>query len=171
MSEERPSTKSIIGVWHSKFAETFYGEGGTAYLRIPNSVLMEAFWALARTFKKLGFTYEEMSSPYLAKQIVDVCWREDKIRKISVTDIKKAKFSMALDWQQIIDNEEFTGIQICDAEMPDRTVAKVEPKKIQEKIESKPIKMDISDMADVPFDNEILAELAAIGTVLEEKDE
>ena len=185
MGKERHELLAIIEGWHSDCADIRFSDAGTPMEIIPNSRMMESLKILAKTLRdEHGLTYEEIDSHSISIMIVDTCWDEDVIRKISTADIRRAKKNLSKLWDKVIHNPNFSGIKIATLDESEKVVAvkketsapKITPK-VEPKVEPKlpdldpkdRIVMDTSDMADVPFDDEILAELAAVGVSLEEK--
>lgn len=174
--EDRPPLKSIIDAWKAKVGETRVGERGSVFVIIPNSRRLECLKILAKTLKNYGLTDEEIDSPHLSKLIVDTCWKEKKIKRMSLTEIRKAKEDLAEDWDEVIHGSEFSGIEIAELSESEKMipVQRTEVKREEKPLEIDPsdrIVMDTSDMREVPLDDEILSELEAIGTFLKEKDE
>lgn len=64
--------------------------------------MLECLSILAHTMLEKGYSIEEIDSPSIAVKIADTCWREDKIRKMSLSEIRKAKYSLTLDWNEIV---------------------------------------------------------------------
>lgn len=160
----------IIRAWKDEFGLSRTSETGVSYIVIKTSI--ENLRILARTMMDSGYTFEELDDYRTSVKIADICWRDDKIIKMSMSAIQKAKISLTNDWHQVISAKEFSGIEM--SKVDPKIESKAEPTKKSKPIEIEPknrIKMDTSDMAEVPFDDEILAELAAIGTFLKEEDE
>jgi hypothetical protein len=172
----KPPLKSIVDAWHSECAEIRLSDRGTPMPIINPSRMLESLKILAKTLFQNGYSYEEVDSPRVSILIVDKCWKENQIVKMSTVDVRKAKKNLADSWDSIIHSKEFSGIVIAKLEESEKIVAvqKTEYKKEEKLPELDPsdrIKMDTSDLAKPEFDEEILAELAALGTVLEEKYE
>lgn len=134
---ERPSTRNIILAWKSECGEWRRGDGGTKFQVMSPSDLHESFQRLYKTLTQNGYTPEEIDSPHLSKMIVDICWREDKIRKMSNSEVRQAKKSLAEDWDEFMHSSEISGIAIATLE-EDEKIVPVERVKTEYKKESKP---------------------------------
>lgn len=175
MSElDKPSIEELINRWHLEYGVTRRGDGGTLFQIIPKESMLEALFALAKTMNDLGFTYKEMYDPKVSFEIIDICWKESKIKKIPKNEIKQNKLDLTKDWKRVI--SKYSDIKISKLEDGEKLEVTENSKPIEKEKpvvekDNRVMKIDTSDMADTPFDPEILAELAAIGTFLKDADE
>jgi hypothetical protein len=141
--------------------------------------LHESFQRLYKTLTQNGYSSEEIDSPHLSKQIVDICWREDKIRKMSNSEVRQAKKSLADDWDEFLHQPEISGITIATLDEDEkivpvvRAIYKKEPKP-ERPLEINPsdrITMDTSDMAEAPLDLDFLKDLGVDESDVDGKDE
>jgi hypothetical protein len=161
---DRPSTRNIVIAWKSECGEWRRGDGGTKFQVMSPADLHESFQRLYKTLTQQGYTPEEIDSPHLSKMIVDICWREDKIRKMSNSEVRQAKKNMAEDWDQFIHGSEISGITIATLDENEKIIPVERPpyKKPEKTLEINPsdrIVMDTSDIVDAPLDLEFLKEL------------
>jgi hypothetical protein len=155
MSEDRVAIDKIIRAWKSEYGVNRTGEKGSAYKIMSPSDLQENFRILARTLMDAGYTYEEIDDPHVSVKIADICWREDKIIKMSTAAVRAAKISFATDWNDVISDKEFSGIKMSKVE-------RKAPKKadVKEHVPTDPNNIIIPDPAlyfDTPQDLEFLA--------------
>ena len=160
----KPPLKSIVDAWHSDCAEIRLSERGTPMPIINPSRMLESLKILAKTLLQNGYSYEEVDSPRVSVLIVDKCWKEDQIKKISTVEIRKAKKNLADSWDSVIHSKEFSGIVIATLDESEKIIAvpKIEYKKEEKPLELNPsdrIKMDTSDVPDAPLDLDFLEEL------------
>lgn len=176
MGKDKLPISVIINKWKEKCFVKKTSDRGTTFLVLPNSCRMDCLAMLAKTFSDYGYTYEEMDHHMVSVKIADVCWRDDKIVKMSGTEIAKAKLSVAKDWQEIIDSK-YAGVVISELEEHEKPVYKEEPKvePVKKSLEIEPkdrIKMDTSDMVDGELDLDFLSELGVDESFLNgKKDE
>ena len=153
---EKPSTRDIILAWKAECGEWRRGDGGTKFQVMAPADLYESFQRLYKTLTQQGYSPEEIDSPYLSKMIVDICWREDKIRKMSNSEVRQAKKSLAEDWDEFLHQPEISGITIATLD-EDEKVVPVERSKTdyraEYKKETKPEK---------PLTEEEMAEMARL---------
>ncbi len=123
---------------------------------------------LARTFLSSGYTFEEIKSKTVRLPIGNICWREGQITKMTKQEIRQAKDNLDDNWLEAI--AEFSGIVIAEHKPLENPTYKPIPKKIEKIPEIEPTDRIILSSAgeEVPFDEGILAELAALGTVLKD---
>jgi hypothetical protein len=162
--DNRYSISQIILKWHASCSIKHRGDGGKEYLRIPNSTITESLEILAQTLKDHGYSFEEINDSSVSIQLVNTCWKPNKIRKMSKSAVKEAMLGLADDWNAVLGS------------LSDIVISRPEekPKKIEKPLELNPsdrVKMDTSDMSNAPIDEEIFAELAALGTFPGMKDE
>jgi uroporphyrinogen-III decarboxylase len=99
-----------------------------------------------------GYTYEEIDDPHVSIKIADICWREDKIIKMTTAAVRAAKMSFATDWNDVISDKEFSGIEMSKVERKTPVAEKyvpTDPKNI--------IVPDPALYVDTPQDLEFLA--------------
>jgi hypothetical protein len=121
--------------------------------------LHESFQRLYKTLTQNGYSSEEIDSPHLSKQIVDICWREDKIRKMSNSEVRQAKKSLADDWDEFLHQPEFSGITIATLDEDEKIVPVVRTK-TEYKAESK------KEKPEKPLTEEEMAEMANLSEKL-----
>jgi len=160
----KPSIRMLIDVWHAECAEIRMSEHGTPMPIIPNSRMMESLKILAKTLLEHGYPYEEVDKTNVSVMIVDKCWKENKIRKMSLADIRKAKMNLAETWDSVLHSSEFSGITIATLSEDEKIVAteQKEYKKPEKPLEMNPkdmLKMDTSDIPDAPLDLDFIEEL------------
>ena len=141
MRDDAPPLNKIIDAWKTSCGDVYLGEKGTPYVRIPSARMRESLQILRKTLVGYGYTYEEIDSVRVSMAIVDACWKENKIVKMSISEIKKAKKNLSDDWDEVIHDPEFSGIVIAklDEDEKDVPVAKTEykkPEKTKEEIMS-----------------------------------
>ena len=152
---ERPSTRGIILAWKSQCGEWRRGDGGTKFQVMSHADLHESFQILYKTLVQYGYAPEEINSPHLSKTIVDICWREDKIRKMSNSEVRQAKKSLAEDWDEFLHAADISGITLATLD-EDEKVVPVERAKTEYKPEKKdkPEKIlteeEMAEMASLP---------------------
>jgi hypothetical protein len=159
---EKPPIKSIILAWIDDRGEWRSSPSGKTYKVISNSSMMESLKILAKTLLDYGYKYEEIDTSRVSILIADTCWKEDKIRKMSVGEIRKAKKNLADDWDAIIHSSEFSGITISTLKENEKIVPVQKNEKKEKTLEIDPkdrIRMDTSDMLDAPLDVDFLEEL------------
>jgi hypothetical protein len=164
VSENRPSIETIVLGWKEEYGVKRSGDRGSEYYVIANSDKVEAFRALAKTFFDYGYSFEEINEGSVSVKISRLCWRDDKIKKMSDSEVKKAQLAFAKDWNEVLHRREFTGITIskCEPDNKPVEVVKKEEFKKEKVLEIDPsdrIKMDTSDIADSPLDPDFLREL------------
>jgi hypothetical protein len=162
MNEDRLPIKTIILGWKDNYGVTRISKLGTPFIIIPSNNHIEAFRALAQTLLDSGYTFQEINSPSVSIMLADICWREDKIRKMNLSEVRKAKLSFATDWNEVIHRKEFTGVVISKVNPDNRPMAEVIPIKKEKVLELDPsdrIKIDTSDLPDNPLDEDFLKEL------------
>jgi hypothetical protein len=103
MSSDRPPIRPILNKWKAENFVDKKSDIGTPFKVLPSSCKAECFGTLAKTLSQNGYTYEEMGKVDMTRQIADVCWREDKIVKMSSSEVNKAKHGVILDWLEVID--------------------------------------------------------------------
>jgi hypothetical protein len=134
--DSRIPLKSLIEAWKIKCGEVRLGDGGTPYVMIPSSRMMESLKILAKTLKSSGFTYDEIDSPIVNQAIVEKCWRENVIRKMSLVQIRRAKENLSDLWNETIHSSEFSGIVISTLEENEKIVPVEKPEpKVKAKVE------------------------------------
>lgn len=176
LDKQRPPLKSIIDAWHTKCAEIRLSQAGTPMPIIPPSRMLESLKILAKTLRGHGFTYDEIDSTNVSILIVNTCWKEDKIRKMSNIEVRKAKKNLSDDWDSVIHSSEFSGIEIAELNEDEKIVITEKnlakpAQKLPELNPSDRIKMDTSDMSETPLDDEFLADMASVGTILKDDNE
>lgn len=157
MEDTRTPIERIIRAWKHECGVVRTSEKGTQYVIIPSSEMHESLRILAQTMYDSGYSFEEMDDYRIAVKIADICWREDKIVKMSNSEIKKAKVSIALDWEEAI--APFLGISMSKVEPEELEEVKPKKERILEIYPTDRIKMDTSDTIDAPVDIEFLNEL------------
>ena len=162
LNDNIPNISTILRFWKEECGEIRTSQTGVQYTIIPSNRTRDSLKKLAMTLIGYGYTFEELDSVSLSVKIADVCWREDKIKKMSLSEIKKAKISLALDWNEAI--AEFSGVVIADYEETKKAVpySKKEDKKQEPILDIEPkdrIKVETSDMVDPPLDLDFLKEL------------
>lgn len=140
---EKPSTREILLAWKSECGEWRRGDGGTKFQVMSAADLQESFQRLYKTLTQNGYTREEIDSPHLSKMIVDICWREDKIRKMSNSEVRQAKKSLAEDWDEFIHSSEMSGIVIATLEEGEKIVPVERIKTEYKKEVSEPTKEEL----------------------------
>lgn len=148
--------------WKSECGEWRKGDGGTPFLILPPSRMPDNFLILYKTFVKHGYTHEEINEVLVAKTMVDICWKEDRIRKMSNSEVRRAKKNLAEDWDEFLHSPCISGITISTLEEDEKivTVQKIEKKERVLDIDPKDrIKMDTSDVSDAPLDIDFLEEM------------
>jgi len=148
----KPPLKSIVDAWHSECAEIRLSERGTPMPIINPTRMLESLKILAKTLLQNGYSYEEVDSVRVSMLIVDKCWKEDQIVKMSTVDIRKAKKNLADSWDSIIHSKEYSGIVIAKLDESEKIVAapKTEYKK-EEKLLDKPLtEEEMVEMANMP---------------------
>ncbi len=163
--DTRTPLKTIIDAWHHKCSELRKGDGGTLYRIITNASMMESLQILAKTLLQNGYTVEEMDTSRVSIMLANTCWKETRIRKISRSDIARAKLHLTEDWHQLIHSSQYSGIEIATLDESEKLVPveKVERARREERpLELNPsdrIKMDTSDIVEPPVDEDFLREL------------
>jgi len=161
MSKEKLPVEKLINKWKVEHFVDKMSEKGTPYKILPNSCRMECLTILAKTLFDHGYSYDDMDKSDVSLKIANVCWRSDKIVKMSGPEIAKAKYSIALDWQEVIDGK-YLDIEISKLEDHEKPVFKEEPKVQSKPLEIDPsdrIKMDTSDIEEPELDSDFLSEL------------
>ena len=162
MSEDiKLPIESIIKAWKAEYGVLRTSDKGVEYVIIPNSSMRTALSALAQTFLTSGYTFDEIDDYRISVKIADIVWREDKIIKMSSTEVKRAKISLTKDWEEAI--APYSGIIISKpGKMVTKVEVKAEPKPKEKVLELDPkdrIKVDTSDIPDNPLDLAFLEEL------------
>lgn len=139
MSEDsRISIEKIINGWKSQYGVWRTSERGESYKVIGNNIV-EKLRILAKTMMDHGYSFDEIDSPRVSAKIADICWREEKITKMSASEISRAKKGLANDWNEVVSDPEFSGIKfsqveekkehIVNAIVPTRQFPKDQPEK------------------------------------------
>ena len=147
----KPPLKSIVDAWHSECAEIRLSERGTPMPIINPARMLESLKILAKTLLQHGYTYEEVDSHRVSILIVDKCWKEDQIVKMSTVDVRKAKKNLADSWDSIIHSKEYSGIVIAKLDESEKIVAapKTEYKKEEKLLDKPPTEKEMVDMANL----------------------
>lgn len=167
MEDNRPPIEGIIRAWKSELGETRTSERGLSYIVIRATT--ENLKALARTMLDSGYVFDDIDSISVALKIANICWREDKIVKMTNSEIKKAKAALTDDWNEAI--AEFSGIVISEYKPLENPVyvsiknnISVSINRTEKVLDIEPkdrIKMDTSDMVEAEVDLDFLSEFEA----------
>lgn len=117
---EKPSIEDIIKKWKQDNGQVRVSDRGTAYVIMPNSTLLSNLKILAKTMFDSGYSYKEMKDYRVAVKLADICWRENKIVKMSSTEIKKAKMGLVEDWSEVIST--YSGIKMSELSDSEKVV-------------------------------------------------
>ena len=104
--DNRMPADKIIGAWKAENGIKRVSEKGTPYVIIKAN--MTNLEILADTLIEQGYSVDEISTPSFAVKIANICWREDKIQKMSNSEVNKAKYSLALDWSELLCHNKYT---------------------------------------------------------------
>jgi hypothetical protein len=124
LSDERLPIQKIINAWKkAEGIEKISSLGKEFYIvkTSPSNLRI-----LAQTLLDNGYSYGEICSDNVAIKLVSTCWLEDKIKKMSLTEVRKAKKDLLVEWEETLDSEEFSGIKMS------------KPKPLEKKSEPKP---------------------------------
>jgi len=150
--DTRIPIKSIIDAWHEKCSEVRKGDGGTLYRIITNASMMESLQILAKTLLQNGYTIQEIDTSRVSIMLVNTCWKESRIRKISRSDISRAKLHLSEDWHQLIHGSKYSGIEIATLDESEKLVAVERSKSVvwkEEKVELLPTEEEMAAMANL----------------------
>lgn len=157
MEDNRPPIEGIIRAWKSELGETRTSERGLSYIVIRATT--ENLKALARTMLDSGYIFDDIDSVGVALKIANICWREDKIVKMTGSEIKRAKAALTDDWNEAI--AEFSGIVVSEYKPLDNPIY-TPVKKVEKVLDIEPkdrIRIDTSDMIEPELDLDFLSEL------------
>lgn len=163
---DRPSIDDTIDDWKAAVGEIKTSTRGTTYLVVPIPNMRGSFLSLIQTMVDRGYSEEEIKNISVNTKIAKACW-SDLIVKLSSKEIKRNRDISTSIWREAL--KEFFAKPISEYVENKKAVSivKIEKKEVFEIDPKDRIKMDTSDMEEVPMDDEILSELASIGTILE----
>ena len=161
---DRANLIDLINEWHAECSETRLGDGGTPFQVIPGKRMLECLNILAKTLKENGFSFEEMKANSTTIIIVNKCWREDKIVKMSKSKVHEAKESLSLDWKGVLGKFSKIGISKLDDNEKITPIPKeIKPPKEEFELKLDPTKrysgINATGFAEPVYDLEFLAEL------------
>ena len=167
------SIETIIEEWIAEFGILARGKNGP-YRYIDYSQKKDLLIILFRTLIDEGYDEQTIKSVKTANLVINACEAPEGASSRSASKIRKSKQITANNIKFVL-SEFFRG-KFSTGDVKNQNNADISTKKVEEKpVDIEPenrIVMDTSDMAETPLDEEILAELAAVGTFLEEdKDE
>lgn len=171
MSEERRTIEELISNWKYACGLEKVSDRGTSYIVVPIPNRRNHFLDLIETMVNEGLTKEEIKSPSVSTNVVLTCW-SDLIVKMSSKDLKKARDITRSQWEEAI--KEFFAQPISKYRGPDKTSNISSDSNKEKELDLEPkdrIKLDTSDMPEIPWADDILSELAALGSFVDKKNE
>lgn len=173
----RPIEK-ILEDWKKEFGLLGKGKNGP-YRYIQFSQKREYLIILVQTLLKEGYVKEDFLNTRIRNLIINACHAPDEALSCSASKIKKSKDITSRDLDYAISEVTPTETVFSTAKLKENAPVVVVPKKTvsapklpaYEIDQSKEIKLDTSDMPDVAFAEDLLAELAAIGTIVDRDNE
>ena len=109
-------------MWKDEHSVWYRGDGGTPYRRIPTREMPDALFSLSKTLITQGHSFEEIDNSRVGSMIADTCIREDKIVKMSNSDVKRAKTSLGIDWNENLRSKRFRDFLASFLEQPIKEV-------------------------------------------------
>jgi hypothetical protein len=127
----------------------------------------EALLVLVKTFLENGYRVEELDTSSVSILLINRCWKENIILKISRSDIAREKINLSEQWHELLHSPMYSGIKIAKLEESERMVAVDRPVRIVK--EERPLEldpsdrlvMDTSDVVDSELDLDFLKELGS----------
>ncbi len=166
MSEDKKTIEEIISNWKYACGLEKVSDRGTSYIVVPIANRRNHFLDLIETMVNEGLTKEEIKSSAVSTNVVLTCW-SDLIVKMSSKDLKKARDITRSQWEEAIKEffaqpiSKYKGLNKSSG--PNNKELDLEPKDR--------IKLDTSDMPEIPWADDILSELAALGSFVDKKNE
>ena len=154
MSEDtRIPLKTIINAWHDKCSEWRKGDGGTPYKIIARANMAESLQILVKTLLQNGYTIKEMDSSRVSIMIINRCWKENVIVKISKSDIAREKINLSEQWHELLDSPKYSGVEIATLDESEKIVTVEKPIRStivkEEKTELPPTEEEMAAMANL----------------------
>lgn len=149
----RKPIKHIIDAWHYANSECRVGDGGTPYRIISKKSMPEALLVLVKTFLENGYRIEELDTSSVSILLINRCWKENVILKISRSDIAREKINLSEQWHELLHSPMYSGIKIAKLDESEKIVAVEKPIRNtivkEEKIELPPTEEEMAAMANL----------------------
>lgn len=158
----RTPIRSLVLIWINEHGVTKTGDMGKEYKIISGRDRAHTLKILATAMLQDGYTFDEINDPKVSIILVDLCWRQEFIRKLSSSEVKEAKKNLALDWEMALHDPEICGKKMPKVKRSAKNVEEVKEVKKEKELEISPkdrIKLDTSDIIDAPVDEDFLNEI------------
>lgn len=142
----------VIKGWLEEFStERRVGDGGSVYYIIPNSERRVALQSLAKTLVSQGYKFEDLYSNSLRLKLLKLVWKDDKITKMTRTEIRQARKNLDDEWTGLV--SVYSGIKILRAE------EEIETQKVSDPIpgHGKILKSKIEECAPTIVDEDFMS--------------
>jgi hypothetical protein len=157
---DRPSIDSVLKKWKFKYGEARTSDKGRIYIIMPSGPMLQNLKILIKSLFYCGYSFEELDHHGIAVRVANFCWNEEKIVKMSQTEIRKAKINLANDFSEVL--AEYSNVTMVELSEDEKIVPKQKETVKEKELELDPtdrIKMDISDLEEAPLDLEFLKTL------------